>query len=160
MIEKLGHKKRLQIMRKEWINEGKLKDKSDDVELASKTLERYQPSISSMQHLVSGHNPTERTQTSVNDDWTDNDLSGPQKPSGEANKKQSQVEPADSLFISDNEAGNDALPEDELDALLAEDETKAKNPKNVPQRQDNGGGQMDDNFEDALEVMAGLEDIW
>ena len=159
MIEKLGHKKRLQITRKEWINEGKLKDRFNDAELASKIPERYQPFSSSAQQPAS-RDDTERTPTSAVHGWNDNDLNLQQKSARESNKRQSRVVSADSLFVSDDEAGNDAPPEDDLDALLAEDERKAKATKNVQQRQDNRGEQIDDNFDDELEAMAVLDDVW
>ena len=159
MIEKLGHKKRLQIMRKEWINEGKPKDRFDDVELVPKTSEPYQPLSSSNQRHDSGNNPAGRSQTSIVENWTDYDLCGPQKQSREASRRTSQDPPADSLFIP-NDEGNDAPPEDDLDALLAEDGIKAMGRKDVPQRQDHSDGQTDNNFEDELEAMAGLDDMW
>lgn len=115
LVEKVGHSKRMQVMRKEWIDEGKpgyIKKKS----------------------------------AADKDDFEDDDLYG----SGEVNTTENRtdqrseavpntaidLDPADdSLFIADsntnrNSRADDDLPEDdELEALMAEQETRQAPPK-------------------------------
>ncbi|KAK5458488.1 chromosome segregation in meiosis-related protein [Exophiala xenobiotica] len=105
LVEKVGHSKRMQIMRKEWIDEGKpgyIRDKSrnrnDDYEQEKETDDLY-----------GGDKPVEDKNTS------------------RAAAPQAEEEEGDSLFIPDSrDSGKDLsnendLPEDdELDALLAE----------------------------------------
>ena len=47
MIEKLGHTKRLQVMRREWINEGKSKDYPETSESKSSPDDVVRPDLSS-----------------------------------------------------------------------------------------------------------------
>jgi replication fork protection complex subunit Csm3/Swi3 len=115
LVEKVGHSKRMQVMRKEWIDEGKpgyIKKKS----------------------------------SADKDEFEDDDLYG----SGEVNTTETRTDQRseaapntstdldvadDSLFIADsntnrNPSGDDDLPEDdELEALLAEQETRQEPPK-------------------------------
>ena len=160
MIEKVGHTKRMQTMRKEWINEGKPKDKYDDYEPATKVPERNEPSAGSVQHTPSDGNPALRTQTPAVHDWSNDDLFGVPKESSKAKKGPSENATADSLFLSDNEGGNDAPLEDDLDALLAEDEINAKIKENALQHQNDSNGIENDNFADEMEAMVGLDDMW
>jgi replication fork protection complex subunit Csm3/Swi3 len=115
LVEKVGHSKRMQVMRKEWIDEGKpgyIKKKS----------------------------------SADKDEFEDDDLYG----SGEVNTMENRTDQRseatpntskdldvadDSLFIADsntnrNPSADDDLPEDdELEALLAEQETRQAPPK-------------------------------
>lgn len=155
IIEKVGHSKRMQIMRKGWINDGKPKDIMDDVQAAPRAQEHNQPPADAVQRHTSDHVTAARTQTPDIDDWSDDGPFGPLEVPAKI-----QNASADNLFVSDDEVGDDALPEDELGALLAEDEMNAKTTKNMPQQEDNGNRQKPDVFEDEMEAMAGLNDIW
>ena len=44
--------------------------------------------------------------------------------------------------------------------LLAEDEKNTKTMKHTLQTQNDRGGKNDDSFEDEMEAMAGLDDMW
>ena len=69
----------------------------------------------------------------------------------------------ESLFLSDD---NDSQPsEDDLDALLAEDMQKEAGAKLVNAKVNHQGlpqsvSQVEQNFDDDLEAMAGLDDMW
>lgn len=157
IIEKLGHHKRMQTMRKEWIREGKARHSSrtDDQEQAQ-NLEKTSSGLS---------HEGQRTSTE------------PNKSSGKITEDksfrcQSNAEntpkflpgPAasadDGLFISEDERPTDEQSEDDIDALLAEDE--ARQVPNAPTLQEEGGsnGRKPDEFDDEEEAMAGMDDMW
>lgn len=99
MVEKVGHSKRLQIMRKEWINEGKpgyANDKASREEEQSR-----EKSIDNVQEV---------TKTQTEDDQAGDDMFLP-----DTNTEKDQA--------------NANLPEDdELDALMAEQGARSTNP--------------------------------
>lgn len=130
IVEKLGHKRRLTVMRQEWINEGKPKpvihDSSDEDE--------------------PGEGRGEQNDFVVVDDdeeLDDETLYGrPAVPVRQAaSEEQAQRD--------------DAGPEeDELDLLLAEDASRSANPVMDPGMED--GPPAEDDFADDEEAMAGM----
>ena len=118
LVEKAGHSRRMQLMRKEWIDEGKpgyIREKEAQKKSAKeeqKTDEMY----AGDEALMSGSN---------------------NEPSFIGNAAED-----DSLFVPDsrpsknNEEGDTGLPEDdELDALLAEQETRTSSrPTSAPKK--------------------------
>nr|KAK5434736.1 chromosome segregation in meiosis-related protein [Exophiala xenobiotica] len=128
LVEKVGHSKRMQIMRKEWIDEGKpgyIRDKgrnrNDDYEQEKETDDLYR-----------GDKPTEDKNTSS------------------AAAPQAAEEEGDSLFIPDSrDSGKDLsnendLPEDdELDALLAEQDASISTSNVQPRLSNNTKTGMD-----------------
>ncbi|KIW20318.1 hypothetical protein PV08_00893 [Exophiala spinifera] len=108
LVEKVGHSKRMRIMRKEWIDEGKpgyarkwgQKDDQD------------QDQDQAVSDLFGGNNSAENSST----------------PSADATAVHGETG-GDSLFIPDSRSGNEMPPEDnlpdddELEALLAEQDT-------------------------------------
>jgi len=131
LIEKAGHSKRMNVMRKEWIDEGK-------------------PGYISKESMVG------------KDDFEDDDLYGPGDPNtaetrpsnGTPNTSTDVARADDSLFITDsntnrNSTANDELPEDdELDALMAEQETRQAPP---PKAQ--AASNFDSEGEDDLDAL-------
>jgi replication fork protection complex subunit Csm3/Swi3 len=128
LVEKVGHSKRMQIMRKEWIDEGKpgyIRDKgrnrNDDYEQEKETDDLY-----------GGDKPAEDKNTSR--------VAAPQ----------AAEEEGDSLFIPDSrDSGKDLsnendLPEDdELDALLAEQDASISTSNVQPRLSNNTKTGMD-----------------
>ena len=163
IIEKLGHTKRMQTMRKEWINEGKAKHSiiEDD----------EKPEISAS---IDGQKPSESAEIQINS--RTEDCYSPGKPdgvhqvfgatdsieNGNANKKRSEDVPADdSLFISDGEDTIDNVPEgDDLDALLAEDDAAQKASAALSMDQNADNNIANHNFNDEEEAMVGMDDFW
>lgn len=138
MVEKAGHTKRMQIMRKDWINEGKPRgtagqDESDVDELPP-TGTVPDDSMDTMQGLE------ESTRSS--------------EPSYIEGERPSQ---AQSQTKTTFQVGNDP-DEDELDALLAESAPDASvMPKSLPSRNKDA---EDDPFADEMEAMADMDDMW
>jgi replication fork protection complex subunit Csm3/Swi3 len=143
MIEKLGHKKRIQMMRREWIEEGKPKpqrheDEEDD---------------------ANNHNQTPSGQEEPDEDQLDALLAESETISPSTTPKTTNAQPANDQEEPD---------QDELDALMAEDAmnettTTAAAPKSL------FGGPPSlatsttrrppdvDNFDDDEEAMAGMD---
>ncbi len=161
MIEKLGHKKSLQIMRKEWINEGKPRERYDDLEAIPEVSRYHQDSASGPQHAVLGKDTAQKPdEISAVDEWSDDDIFGPHISSGAVHKQRPEDTSNDSLFISGEDTREDAPPEDDLDALLAEDEINAQAKSIAMRIHENKGGREEVNFDDEMEVIAGLDDMW
>lgn len=170
MIEKLGHSKRMQVMRKEWINEGKAKD----TQLEER--EKARPSASVPERLK------QTTPGSLSDQrGKSSEMCGPQEPSpalvagsdGSNDKQQGfKTSPDDSLFLSDDEdfvkiaTGNvtkdiadEDLVEDDLDALLAEEDARHDPIELVGQQAKHSASKQDD-FNDEEEAMADMDGLW
>jgi replication fork protection complex subunit Csm3/Swi3 len=133
IIEKVGHTKRMQMMRKEWIDEGKPRrvpeqdnDEADDIVIDRPSAE---------------HNAR-----------MDGVEQGEETPRAESNN----VEQAQDGAAS-RSTGLDP-DEDELDALLAESaQLEISAPKTLPVRTT---GVDEDPFADEMEAMADMEDMW
>lgn len=99
MIEKLGHKKRMQMMRREWIQEGKPKPPRDDEE-----EDFVIPDENAVPENNNAHNNEEQPSNA---------------------EPRSEAEPKGGAQGRDNHNpfGEEEPDEDELDALLAESET-------------------------------------
>ncbi|GAB7350631.1 hypothetical protein MBLNU459_g1194t1 [Dothideomycetes sp. NU459] len=148
MIEKLGHKKRIQIMRKEWINEGKPKPSNEDDEEDAFVPAGSQKEQS--QDHRDAQEPTLTTRISQADSQSkreDVDLHNVSQSNDELLQHHEQV-------FEDQEPD-----EDELDALLAEDVDNA--PKSLfggPTSTGAGIAQpMHNDYEDDEEAMAGMD---
>ncbi|KAG8626825.1 hypothetical protein KVT40_005770 [Elsinoe batatas] len=125
MIEKLGHKKRIQMMRKEWIDEGKPR------------------------HQDSNDTPPPDNEAPEQDQRMEDN--GKSTGSGEASKpvEQSPTEQNASASGQYGESSAQAEPdEDELDALMAEEQGPEKTSAPIRQR---------DDFADEEEAMAGMD---
>ena len=165
MIEKLGHRKRLQTMRREWINEGKPHNRDPEPD-----ADPQPPAVNKTADDTAGETPaqperTERPVTPTRGKNMDDDLydATPQAILDERRRKRDAAA-AGSLFISDDEdAGGDPPSEDELDALLAEDVLMDLGPSagNAQQaKPDAEHGDGGENFDDEMEAMAGMDDMW
>lgn len=107
MIEKLGHKKRIQIMRREWIQESKPRGKYDEMD-ATKESEGTFCSEAEVRHR-----DTTRDNANVCDTIERQPM---------PNTDQSGLSPSDApetLFLP-HAMTDDQPPDDDLDALLAE----------------------------------------
>ncbi|KAJ4349709.1 chromosome segregation in meiosis- protein [Didymosphaeria variabile] len=133
IIEKLGHSKRVQMMRKEWIDEGKPRHNAredDEVE-----------DIGADEPAQQDNGPMEGVQSdvapSVEDDARQDDASRPKGSSAHS------IEQPD---------------EDELDALLAGDAAPVPAPTVAATNATTTA--EDDPFADAMEAMEGMEGMW
>ncbi|KAF1837004.1 Swi3-domain-containing protein [Decorospora gaudefroyi] len=137
IIEKVGHSKRMQTMRKDWIDEGKPRrtraqdDEDDDVVPeqmpAAQATEAMEGVEQSGRHVESRRHSEQDPARNQPDDET-------------------------------APTGGDEPDDDELDALLAESEqVSTVAPKTLPSRTI---PTQDDPFADEMEAMADMEDMW
>ena len=154
----------MQTMRREWINEGKPRhifqeekpNRTGSVEAAHQVPEQNSPSSV----------PT-RIQKDPGDSLTTDNSGqylGPSDPQERMrNVSNDLTAHQESLFLSDD---NDSqASEDDLDVLLAEDlqkEAGAKlvNAKEKSQSLPQSMPRVEDNFDDDMEAMAGMDDMW
>ncbi|MCJ1379313.1 chromosome segregation in meiosis- protein [Xylographa soralifera] len=182
IIEKLGHTKRLQTMRREWIKEGRPLERREEEAASSE--------ISSQPTAIATGTRTEEGLANAHTTGVNETASRPptSKPTPSASKSSKE----ESLFISDDDLdphpsddeldallAEDALlttsttpaitpgarrpheadqhpPDDDLDALLAED---TFHPPSAPTAARPSTTKHDE-FEDEMEAMAGMDDMW
>ena len=159
MIEKLGHTKRMQAVRKEWINEGKPGDDHDSGEPMFENSGHHQSSAASVQHPVPDAHQAVRKRASDQDISSEDKAFRPTEALPRAEENPFIKATADSIFLSDVEEGNDAPLEDDLDVLLAEHDVKAKIQRSAPAQHHGDSGEKNDNFDDEMEAMAGLDEM-
>ncbi|CAA9966445.1 hypothetical protein CFE70_010033 [Pyrenophora teres f. teres 0-1] len=136
IIEKVGHTKRMQMMRKDWIDEGKprraTREDEDEEEATEKT-----PVHGSTEHM----------------DGVEQEGQGGPRPLSE------HGEPTHLPIAGSAAPAESGGPdEDELDALLAEsDRPNPSAPQTLPSRP---APTQDDPFADEMEAMADMDDMW
>ncbi|MCJ1281224.1 chromosome segregation in meiosis- protein [Xylographa opegraphella] len=179
MIEKLGHSKRLQTMRREWIKEGKPLEARREDEASS--------SEGAPLPKASAAKGTSTEESAVNTRMAAPKETASLPPSSKPATSTSKNSKEESLFVSDDEldthpsddeldalfaenapltnttvttlavptpyeAEQHASEDDELDALLAEDTFKTRSAPPPTEKHDD--------FEDEMEAMAGMDDMW
>lgn len=155
IIEKLGHKKRMQVYRKEWINEGKPRPSVEDAsDVDEDFVERT--------HTAGGQDAGTNSTIEPNSERAGNERSE-QQPRAEANNDDDEdlyAEPPSRRTTVEqptyNDRGADQPEDDELDALLAEDADPISHPPVIPRRQTS----TIDAFADEEEAMAGMDFEW
>jgi replication fork protection complex subunit Csm3/Swi3 len=159
MVEKLGHKKRMQLMRMDWINEGKPKpiheDLFDDpvVPLRENTDRDQAPTR--IAPIFESKKFEERLKTPE-------DFVGIYDATPMALRTQvGGIGPAegDSLFGPRNTAPVSDEPEDDLDALL-EQEMGSINPSSAADNQGQAMEVVEHDFVDDMEAMAEMDGVW
>lgn len=159
IIEKLGHSKRMQTMRKEWINESKPRDSSESDQIDTPAQRKELEHSDGCRKLPEAATSVPQVQTPLPIPGSDDEesYSATCRATGAANNSQRRATTtitAETLFVSDDEE------EDDLDALMAEDEAK-KGSNSVPSRSiEDSRSRQEDQFDDEMEVMAGLNDMW
>lgn len=173
MVEKLGHKKRMQIMRMEWINEGRPRSSVHEDSIFDEPALPIRESLadaSTTKRIAPMFEPTitaERLKTpDINGD-VDEDIYGV---SPQAQRTQA-IEQPKSLFggggtgaaVAGESQAQPADEEDDLDALLAEHEMEqvSAGPVVVTGKQINNAPVAEPNFDDEMEAMADMDmDMW
>lgn len=165
IIEKLGHTKKMQLLRRDWINESKVqvtKNETSDhdqkpapVKQREAELRQSPSTLSNEVHSPESHPAAESTShgdpnsiRSSTADHTSNWLI--------------DQDPNESLFISENEGG-DQSSEDELDAIHTEDiiedsrtrKSDFGNPQTSPVAIERSGAE----FDDEMEAMASMGNL-
>lgn len=154
IIEKLGHTKRMQTMRREWINESKPRDNFENPGNAIHELKAVETSTKTEQ----GHSPEagskDKSSTPVAVVTDDDELymaTPKRRPDeGTSNRNLASTE---SLFVTDEE------PDDDLDELLNQTKDNPASYTALPEEENTSRRRQDD-FEDELEAIASLNDMW
>jgi replication fork protection complex subunit Csm3/Swi3 len=174
MVEKMGHKRQMQIARMEWINEGRPKAHVDEDAMFD------EPTISAEENAqrektasriapIFEKTATERSKTpaaDVDEDMEDLYNATPKAARQTATETQASVfggGSGGSLFGPAKSATvDDGFPEDDLDALLAEQEMmEAETSKAVPVKTaSKAAPPEEDNFDDEMEAMAEMDGMW
>ena len=177
MVEKTGHKRQLQTMRMEWINEGKPRSSVhedsifDQPSLPLREGGEREKTAPAIAHIFQ-KTATDRPKTPVRDGGsTEVEMDDLYDATPKAPKQiQSTADSQNSLFggginasakISGMSA-DDGPPEDDLDALLAEEETiQAEVTKSkVGSTGSKAPVPPDDSFDDDMEAMAEMDGLW
>ncbi len=168
MVEKLGHKKRMQMMRMDWINEGKPKDPVQDDSIFDEPMlpprevsdrNNAPPRVAP----IFEKSQIQRPKTpDVNGD-SDDDLydATPRISRTQVNESAVPAAEGGSLFGPRKTAVPNE-PEDDLDALLAEQEMEEMSVQKIPggTSQDHIMSAPEPDFDDEMEAMAEMGDMY
>ncbi|KAG4436382.1 hypothetical protein IFR05_008138 [Cadophora sp. M221] len=181
MVEKMGHKKRIQMMRMEWINEGKPQtvneDSISDEPAPAKDnngREKTAPRVAPIFENAGGERPktpTPNDNSGGDVDMDDEDLydatprAPRQKPVEEATSRTDSIfgGTGTSIFGPAKTVVEEFGPDDdELDALLAEEEMKQATTGSKPTPAASNPPPRDEIDEDEMEAMndMGMDDMW
>ncbi|KAL8694215.1 MAG: hypothetical protein Q9218_001102 [Villophora microphyllina] len=161
MIEKLGHRKDIQVMRREWINEGKPRDKYLDPPGEAEGLQRTDEGSREME--TDGNQPKISTNMGIEVSSAASDSNGRDLYSASPRQKRDKgtqqlpSDTAETLFLPTD----DHPPEDDLDALLAEDDfiiNKYTLTSNAQPEEKTKEPSKGDNFDDEMEAIAETDD--
>lgn len=167
MVEKMGHKKMMQSMRMEWINEGKPHNSTaedsifDEPTLPTQEIGETEKTATRIAPIFE-KSTTERPKTPAIDDDMDMDDLYDATPKA-SRQNQPQIDSQDSIFggasifgPAKTTAVDDGLPEDDLDALLAEEESLQADTAKAPAP----AAKAADGFDDEMEAMAEMDGLW
>lgn len=177
MVEKMGHKRMLQVARMEWINEGRPKpDEDDDIvppvsNTTAQTGETVERSTSRIAPIFEKR-ASERPKTPAGDDLDAimDDLydATPQRPRNET--QAGALGPQASLFGGGNSTSSlgpkktttdsNELDEDDLDALLAEEDALQAASGVNKQIEATSKAPAQESFDDEMEAMAEMDGMW
>jgi replication fork protection complex subunit Csm3/Swi3 len=172
MVEKMGHKKMMQTARVEWINEGKPRSSVHEDSIFNEPApqrpehegrEKTAPRIAP----IFAKATTERPKTPVRDELDalfgdDEDIYDATPKAAGGNQVEGPISQTDSLFGGGasifgpgKEASNgEDFPENDLDALLAEEESMQSGPN--PTATSKSTAPLND-FDDEMEAMQGMD---
>lgn len=148
-------------MRREWINEGKPQDKSEEVLRRTEELLTQGQKSRKPQEFLSNNQHRSTTPFESNADDDDLYSATPRNPS-HGTDLESKDSFKETLFFSENKAASQPS-EDGLDALLAEDNQNliSRDPGNGLHLAPEGRNQrLEADFEDEMEAMAEMDDMW
>ncbi|EPE35388.1 hypothetical protein GLAREA_11087 [Glarea lozoyensis ATCC 20868] len=173
MVEKMGHKKMMQSARVEWINEGKPRSSVHEDSLFDEPVlprqdddgrEKTAPRIAPIFEKAT----TDRLKTPVADDFDalfgdDDDIYDATPKAAPAKNVGEPVSQTDSLFGGGAASifgprkeisAQEEFPEDDLDALLAEEDMFRNSSKPTPTSKPTAPS---DDFDDEMEAMQGMD---
>lgn len=172
MIEKLGHKKRIQMMRREWIDEGKPKpprdDDDDDFVIPNEDTQLDPPNNPNIPvRSIGSQEPQVRDDQSNGGAPTTQPIIANQEP--DEDDLDALLAEEESATTTQNQKPSNAPPtkdhepdEDELDALMAEDAQNDNAPKSLfggpmSSTKNNAQRPPPDDFDDDEEALAGMD---
>ena len=150
-------------MRREWISEGKPRDKFAASGEEGSTAPQNASMTGASPSTVAAKIPSTPPPNTENDELY---AATPRLQSKKKTVPSEDIITSESLFVSEDES-DDQPPEDDLDTLLAED---AEKEKNVHATDETHSGEQavrehtplsqGHNFDDEMEVLAGMDDMW
>lgn len=165
IIEKLGHTKKMQSLRRDWINESKVQvtknERSDQGQKAATVEEgeselRQSPSTPSKEVHSHESNPTAE---STSHDDPNSIRSSTADPTSNWPINQ---DPNEGLFVSENEEG-DQMSEDDLDDIriedIIDDPRTRKSDFRIPQTSSVAIEHSGAEFDDEMDAMASMGDL-
>jgi replication fork protection complex subunit Csm3/Swi3 len=172
MIEKTGHKRIVQDARMGWINEGKPRASVhehslfEEPELPSMTGDQ-EPTVTRVAPIFE-RIPAERPKTPTADVSMDDDDLYNATPKAQIRDLDQGAETRNSIFGGSQglfgpakSVIDESIPEDDLDALLAEEEAlHTASGNKQPEISGQKALPAEDNFDDEMEAMAEMEGMW
>ena len=137
IIEKLGHKKMMQMKRKEWIDESKPRSSYDETPQSIEDTSRDTTKVAESGGTIIGG--------PVGDGMPQNREEAP-----------AHLQESDGALQQPETSGIGDVEEDDLDALLAEDAAETATRARVSEDND----PTHDEYEDEMEAMANLDAMW
>ncbi|KAI9704525.1 MAG: chromosome segregation in meiosis- protein [Bogoriella megaspora] len=162
IIEKLGHSKRMQMLRKEWIEEGKPKPHYEALSEGTEGVDRgtafdARPGSGSPMRAHEGLDAHDAgTQSFQSDPGLHDKNDEPKDPAGSADP----AEPGNATRDAGKVLADTEVEDDELDALLAEDAERAAAGEQGSLSESFAWNPPRDIFEDEMEVMRDVGDAW
>ena len=153
----------MQIMRREWIDEGKPRRTVEEEDPISDKATDKESGHNTHTETLPGSEETRRTPPAPAQELEDDLYSAIPGARQDPKRNDRQHHAGESLFISDDEDAGGLPEEDELDALLAEDEHRDQGDKYssvLTPELGNAGTRQEEDFDDEMEAMAGMDDMW
>ncbi|KAL8800343.1 MAG: hypothetical protein Q9182_005237 [Xanthomendoza sp. 2 TL-2023] len=160
MIEKLGHKKRIQTMRREWIYHGRPRANHVDMDATQEgqRMMRASTGLGKGEAVASQDNTLQTLNTHSISTPSDEDLytASPRR------NATAPVGGTETLFLSGEEM-DDLPPEDDLDALLAETEDQQNEEQSFtshyPIQQQSTPSRQEHDLEDDMDALAAMDGV-
>ncbi|KAL8939497.1 MAG: hypothetical protein Q9216_003325 [Gyalolechia sp. 2 TL-2023] len=166
MIEKLGHSKKIQIMRREWISHGKSQDRFGSIRTPQdgQQVAKASEQLQNKSDVNDDSGTTEEIGARHSSVPNDDDLYAASPPTKQHVTSQRTPRVSTSADVSSGGNDDNGVPEDDLDTLLADTSTdipkrfstnaaSPKRSKTTPLSQEN-------DFDAEMEVMAEMDELW
>ncbi|KAL9031301.1 MAG: hypothetical protein Q9196_000657 [Gyalolechia fulgens] len=166
IIEKLGHSKRIQIMRREWINEGKPQERLGDISTQpdGRQATKSGKELKKKSNGMDGSNNIEDSGLRRSSTPNDDDLYVASPPRQQHVTNQHSPRASISADINLDKVDENGVPEDDLDALLADTSTDIQKQLSIdaasPSRQKATLLNEEIDFDAEMEVMAEMDELW
>ncbi|KAL8715642.1 MAG: hypothetical protein Q9225_006362 [Loekoesia sp. 1 TL-2023] len=164
MIEKLGHSKRIQVMRREWINEGKPRESVGDLDTlrGSPRSMRSSKEPRNNSEIIGDGKITEDPGLRQSSAPSDDDLYAASPPRQQHITGQHSSIKSTGIDLGHDRGDDDGVPEDDLDALLAETDNQKRHSTDCSSIDQQGvtPSKKEEEFDAEMEVMAEMDEMW